>query len=141
MTSRTHSFLQRAVALTLSCCLLGTSGGVAEAALGRPSVKIQSTPHLVFEEQALTNAVSSMLTGFSRAAHVFTVRALKVFESIGFNAKHPINDEIVSWIDQGTIVPMIENYRTGMLWNLFMNAPEIQTGLTGLGFHSTQHGF
>ena len=44
-------------------------------------------------------------------------------------------------IDQGTIVPMIENYRTGMLWNLFMNAPEIRTGLLGLGFHSTQHGF
>jgi hypothetical protein len=25
-------------------------------------------------------------------------------------------------IDQGTIVPMIENYRTGLLWKLFMNA-------------------
>jgi hypothetical protein len=27
-------------------------------------------------------------------------------------------------IDQGTIVLMIENYRTGLLWNLFMQAPE-----------------
>jgi len=44
-------------------------------------------------------------------------------------------------IDQGTIVPMIENYRTAMLWNLFMQAPEIKEGLLGLGFHSTQHGF
>lgn len=44
-------------------------------------------------------------------------------------------------IDQGTIVPMIENYRTGMLWNLFMNAPEVKTGLLNLGFHSTQHNF
>jgi hypothetical protein len=44
-------------------------------------------------------------------------------------------------IDQGTIVPMIENYRTGFLWNLFMQAPEIQTGLQNLGFSSTQHGF
>ena len=44
-------------------------------------------------------------------------------------------------IDQGTIIPMIENYRTGMLWNLFMSAPEVQTGLIDLGFHSTQHGF
>jgi len=44
-------------------------------------------------------------------------------------------------IDQGTIVPMIENHRTGMLWNLFMDAPEVRTGLAGLGFHSTQHGF
>lgn len=44
-------------------------------------------------------------------------------------------------IDQGTIVPMIENHRTGMLWNLFMNAPEIQSGLTELGFHSSVYGF
>lgn len=44
-------------------------------------------------------------------------------------------------IDQGTIVPMIENHRTGLLWNLFMNAPEIKQGLINLGFHSTKHGF
>ena len=44
-------------------------------------------------------------------------------------------------IDQGTIAPMIENYRTGFLWNLFMQAPEIRTGLQNLGFTSTQHGF
>jgi len=37
-------------------------------------------------------------------------------------------------IDQGPIIVMIENYRTGLLWNLFMSAPEIQTGLTKLGF-------
>jgi hypothetical protein len=29
---------------------------------------------------------------------------------------------------------MIENYRTGLLWNLFMNAPEIKEGLDKLGF-------
>ena len=44
-------------------------------------------------------------------------------------------------IDQGTITPMIENYRTGLLWNLFMQAPEVQQGLLNLGFHSSQHGF
>lgn len=44
-------------------------------------------------------------------------------------------------IDQGTIVPMIENYRTGLLWNLFMNAPEVKQGLIDLGFHSTQYNF
>ena len=44
-------------------------------------------------------------------------------------------------IDQGTIAPMIENYRTGLLWNLFMNANDVRAGLIGLGFHSTQHGF
>ncbi|MGC9342871.1 MAG: glucoamylase family protein [Bacteroidales bacterium] len=37
-------------------------------------------------------------------------------------------------IDQGPIICMIENYRTGKLWELFMSAPEIQNGLTKLGF-------
>ncbi len=37
-------------------------------------------------------------------------------------------------IDQLTIAPMIENYRTGLLWKLFMGAPEIQGGLKKLGF-------
>jgi len=37
-------------------------------------------------------------------------------------------------IDQGPIVVMIENYRTGLLWNLFMAAPEIRQGLKNLGF-------
>jgi hypothetical protein len=37
-------------------------------------------------------------------------------------------------IDQGPIICMIENYRSGLLWNLFMSAPEVQKGLTKLGF-------
>jgi len=37
-------------------------------------------------------------------------------------------------IDQGPIVCMIENYRTGLLWNLFMSSPRVQAGLTKLGF-------
>lgn len=39
-------------------------------------------------------------------------------------------------IDQGPVVCMIENYRTKMLWNLFMAIPEIQAGLKKLGFES-----
>ena len=36
--------------------------------------------------------------------------------------------------DQGPIVVMIENHRTGLLWDLFMKAPEIQAGLRALSF-------
>ena len=39
-------------------------------------------------------------------------------------------------IDQGPIVVMIENYRSGLLWKLFMSCPEIQNGLKKLGFQS-----
>jgi hypothetical protein len=37
-------------------------------------------------------------------------------------------------IDEGPIICMIENHRTGLLWNLFMSSPEVQQGLTKLGF-------
>ena len=37
-------------------------------------------------------------------------------------------------IDQCTIAPMIENYRSGLLWKLFMSCEEVQAGLKKLGF-------
>ena len=42
-------------------------------------------------------------------------------------------------IDQGTMPVMIENHRSGMIWDLFMSAPEIKAGLTKLGFTSSKH--
>ena len=38
-------------------------------------------------------------------------------------------------IDQGPEIIMIENYRTGLLWNLFMQNAEVQNGLDALGFN------
>lgn len=37
-------------------------------------------------------------------------------------------------IDQGPIVCMIENYRSGLLWNAFMKDPDVCRGLDNLGF-------
>lgn len=37
-------------------------------------------------------------------------------------------------IDQGPIIGMIENYRTGLLWNLFMSCPEVTDAMNKLGF-------
>lgn len=37
-------------------------------------------------------------------------------------------------IDQGPIAVMIENYRSGLLWKLFMSHPDVQQGLRKLGF-------
>ena len=42
-------------------------------------------------------------------------------------------------IDQGPMIVMIENYRSGLLWNLFMSSPEVKHGLKELGFTSTKH--
>ena len=39
-------------------------------------------------------------------------------------------------IDQGPIVAMIENYRTQLLWTIFMMDQDVQKGLQKLGFSS-----
>jgi len=54
-------------------------------------------------------------------------------------------------IDQGPIIGMIENHRSGLLWDNFMANPEIAPMLTSIGFvpdpfdleeiNTTQHGF
>ncbi|MFD1630926.1 glucoamylase family protein [Pseudopedobacter beijingensis] len=40
-------------------------------------------------------------------------------------------------IDQGPIVVMIQNYKDSFIWDLFMNATDVQQGLRKLGFTST----
>jgi len=51
-------------------------------------------------------------------------------ETAGWYPKHYLA------IDQGPIVVMMENHRSGLLWKLFMSCPEVKTGLKKLGFES-----
>ena len=39
-------------------------------------------------------------------------------------------------IDQGPIIIMIENYRSGLLWSLFTSSPEVKAGMKNLGFQA-----
>jgi hypothetical protein len=64
----------------------------------------------------------------------------KLWKQYGFVDAFNLND---TWfadsflaIDQGPQVVMIENYRSGLLWNLFMSCPEIKRGMKQLGFQS-----
>ena len=64
----------------------------------------------------------------------------KMWGQYGFYDSFNLND---AWfanstlaIDQGPIIDMIENYRSGLLWNLFMSCPEVKTGMRNLGFQS-----
>jgi hypothetical protein len=41
-------------------------------------------------------------------------------------------------LNQAPITVMIENYRTGLIWKLFMSNPEIQPMLDKIGFHRTR---
>lgn len=59
-----------------------------------------------------------------------------------FNATFSMEDSPTGWwvspyhfgIDQGPVVLMIENYRTGLIWNLMRRCPPILTGLRRAGF-------
>jgi len=54
----------------------------------------------------------------------------------GFSEQHGWYADTFLAIDQGPIIVMIENYRSGLLWKLFMSIPEIQAGLRKLEFRS-----
>jgi hypothetical protein len=62
----------------------------------------------------------------------------KIFGPYGFYDGFSVDqDWYKPWylaIDQGPIVVMMENERTGLLWKLFMSCPEVQEGLDKLGF-------
>lgn len=72
--------------------------------------------------------------------HFYDYHGEKIWSEFGFVDAF---NETENWyakshlaIDQGPIIVMIENYRTGLLWKLFMKIPEVQTGLKNLGFSS-----
>jgi len=58
----------------------------------------------------------------------------------GFSIHHNWYAKSHLAIDQGPIVVMIENYRTGLIWKLFMQIPDMQKGLKKLGFTSPWFG-
>jgi hypothetical protein len=70
--------------------------------------------------------------------HFYYLLGDRLWGEYGFrDAFSPTDDWIADSylaIDQGPIIVMIENHRTGLLWELFMSAPEIRTGLSSLGF-------
>jgi hypothetical protein len=67
----------------------------------------------------------------------------KIFGEYGFYDAFSIEN---AWypkrylaIDQGPEIVMIENYRSGMLWDLFMSCDEIAKGLSNLGFSTSEN--
>ena len=59
-----------------------------------------------------------------------------------FNATYTIPESSTGWwvtpyhfgIDQGPVILMIENYRTGLIWNIMRRSPYLLTGLRRAGF-------
>lgn len=74
--------------------------------------------------------------------HLYEDLGEQLFGPYGFydayNPSLPAEQQVVPHylaIDQGPIVVMIENYRSGLIWRLFGQAPEIAKGLEKLGFY------
>jgi hypothetical protein len=72
--------------------------------------------------------------------HFYETLGARIWGRFGFvdafSESHGWAAESYLAIDQGPIVIMIENYRTGLLWKLLMSEPEVQNGLRRLGFRS-----
>lgn len=93
---------------------------------------------------APTAAISSI--AYTPAASMDAIRFFyyklgdKIWGDYGFKDAFSLTDpwfaDSYLAIDQGPQIVMIENYRTKLIWNLFMSAPEIKTGMPSLGFSS-----
>lgn len=56
-----------------------------------------------------------------------------------FNVSRNWNAQGYIGIDVGSIAPMIENYRTGKLWDTFMKAPEVISAIQKIWSHPKAH--
>lgn len=89
-----------------------------------------------------TAAISSMPytpdASLAALRHFYEEKGDRIWTDLGFvssfsDARNWASPTHIA-IDQGPIICMIENYRSGLLWELFMSCPEIKNGLALLGF-------
>lgn len=95
-----------------------------------------------------TAALSSMpytpVESIAALKHLYRERGEKIWGRMGFYDAYNVK---LNWytdsylaIDQGPIINMIENYRTGLLWENFMANPEIAPALQAIGFVPDPYG-
>ena len=92
-----------------------------------PTAAISSIPYTPIESMAAIR-------------HFYYEQGGKLWGEYGFfDAFNPtrnwVSDGYLA-IDQGPIVVMIENHRSGLIWDRFMSNPEIREGMKKLGFQS-----
>ena len=91
-----------------------------------------------------TAALSSMpyapAQGMAALKYFYRTQGEKLWGKYGFYDAFNIGQNWYATsylaIDQGPIIGMIENHRTGLLWRLFMSNPEIKPALDAIGFVS-----
>jgi len=93
---------------------------------------------------APTAALSSMpytpQESLAALRHFYRVQGERLWNNYGFYDAFNLNQNWFATsyiaIDQGPIVGMIENYRSGLLWRLFMQNAEIAPALQAIGFQA-----
>ncbi len=87
---------------------------------------------------ALSSMPYSPTESMKALKHFYRVHGAKLWSKMGFFDAFNLDEDWYATstlaIDQGPIICMIENYRSGLLWNLFMSNPEIQPALDAIGF-------
>jgi hypothetical protein len=90
---------------------------------------------------ALSSIPFTPLESLRAMSHFYHILGDKLWGPYGFYDAYNPNQ---GWwassylaIDQGPILIMIENHRSGLLWDLFMSAPEVAPALQSLGFTVT----
>lgn len=112
--------------LTSSYSMSGYAGHSPQEDLGviSPTAALSSFPY--------TPEASMKFLNFLYRKQPHLIGVFGPFDAFSFQSNWSVPHYLA--IDQLTIPVMIENYRTGLLWNLVMSAPEVQVGLTRLGF-------
>lgn len=106
----------------------------------------QSENGTVSPTAALSSMVYTPDESMQVLKYLYFGQGRKTFGKFGFydayNPGMPEGQQVVKSylaIDQGPIAVMLENYRSGLLWKLFMQNSEIKTGLQKLGFEYTKN--
>ncbi len=98
-----------------------------------PTAAISSMPYFLYEKENLSlNALK----------YFYRVYGGSLWGDFGFKdafnvSKFWFNDDYLA-IDQGPIICMIENYRSQLLWNLFMADPDVKATLPKIPFFFSQ---
>jgi hypothetical protein len=119
--------------LTAGDSVKGYAGHAPDADFGviTPSAALSSFPYAPDAAMAALRHFYEDLGGWIWGRYGF---------ADGFSEQFDWRADSYLAISQGPIVVMIENYRTGLIWDLFMGIPEIQAGLKRLGFKSPHFG-
>jgi hypothetical protein len=118
--------------LTASDNHLGYSAHAPDNDLGvvSPTAALSSMPYTPDHSMAALN-------------HFFYTLGGRLWGEFGFHDAFCEHEDWVATsylaINQGPIIVMIENFRSGLVWDLFMSCPEIRTGLAKLGFRSGRY--